>query len=295
MGPRLSRPHSNSYASDKAIRAHFWQIAYLLLLKKAQDMSELIIWGKTIREDAHGNLNLTDIWHLAAAPSTKTPPLWRQLPTTDEYISAVARNIGKSYVKGKNDAKSVIYSKVGKGGGTFAHFLVALAYGEYLAPDLAVDIKATYARYRTGDLTLVDEIIAKADIVEKADAARKFQDTRDISKLIRNQYETTLASHGAAKYIGQCTNAIYEVLLGGTKKQIALQRNLPATANLRDNLQIGELLQTMNTEFMASERIEDLNLQGKGPCLQASRRSATIVKEAFDRERRDRRDPEQGI
>jgi hypothetical protein len=128
-----------------------------------------------------------------------------------------------------------------------------------------------------------------------SDAARKFQDTRDISKIIRNQYETTLASHGAAKSIGVCTNAIYEVLLGGTKKAIALQRNLPATANLRDNLPLGELLQTMNTEFMASERIEDLDLYGRNECVEASRRSATIVKEAFDRERKDRREPEKGI
>jgi hypothetical protein len=51
----------------------------------------------------------------------------------------------------------------------------------------------------------------------------------------------------------------------------------------------------MYTEFMSSERIEDLDLNGRGPCLEASRRSARIVKEAFDRERRDRRDPEQGI
>ncbi len=54
-------------------------------------------------------------------------PLWRPLPTTDEYNAAVARNIGKSYVKGKNDAKSVIYSKTGRGGGTFGHILTSIA------------------------------------------------------------------------------------------------------------------------------------------------------------------------
>lgn len=252
-------------------------------------MSELIIWGTKIGEDADGNLNLTDIWRLAGSPSTKPAPHWRQLPTTDEYIVAVAHNLRKSYVKGENDKKSVIYSRSGRGGGTFAHILVAIAYGEYLNPDLAVEIRTTYLRVRTGDLTLVDEILAKAD------AARKFQDTRDVSKLVRNRFETTLADHDAGAYIGQCTNAIYNVLLGGTKKQIAFDRKVPANVAFRDALPLGELLQTVNTEYMASERIDDLNLRGRDPCVEASRRSARIVKEAFERERKDRREPEKDI
>lgn len=153
--------------------------------------NDLIIQDRKVGEDINGFLSLTDIWKIAGSPSTKTTANWRQLPTTDEYIRAVAENLGKSYVKGENRADSVVYSKAGRGGGTFAHVFVALAYGEYLSADLAVEIKKTYQRVRTGDLTLVDEILAKAD------AARHHNEVRDLSKEVRKKYADTLTSHGA--------------------------------------------------------------------------------------------------
>ncbi|MBY0224563.1 MAG: KilA-N domain-containing protein [Hyphomicrobium sp.] len=242
----------------------------------------LIIRDREVGEDAFGYLNLTDIWRIAGSPSTKTTSNWRQLPTTDEYIQAVAQNLGKSYVKGKNDKKSVLYTKAGKGGGTFAHVLVALAYGEYLSPALAVEIKTTYQRARTGDLTLVDEILAKAD------AARHHNEVRDLSKEVRKKYTDALASHEAKSAIGYCTDAIYEVLLGGTARQLIVSRNLPAKANVREALPTGELLQTMNTEYLSAERIEGLNIRGREPCAEASRQVARHVKKVFAEVREDK-------
>ena len=198
-------------------------------------------------------------------------------------LTAVAHNLGKSYVKGKNSADSVLYSKKGKGGGTFAHILVALAYGEYLSPELAVEIKRTYQRARTGDLTLVDEILAKSD------AARHHNEVRDLSKEVRKKYTDTLTTHGAGGgAIGYCTDAIYQVLLGGTAKQLIVDRKLPAKTNVRNTLPTGELLQTMNTEYLSAERIEGLNIRGKEPCADASRQVAHYIKKVFSEVREDK-------
>ncbi len=238
--------------------------------------SDLIVRDKKISEDAFGNLNLTDIWRSAGSPSTKTTSLWRQLPTTDEYIEAVAENLGKSYVKGNNDYKSVVYSKTGRGGGTFAHILIAIAYGEYLNPQLAVEIKATYLKVRTGGLPEVDEILRKAD------AARQYNETRDMSKEVRKRFTDVLTAHKAGgSTIAYCTDAIYEVLLGGTAKQIIASRQLPAKTNLRGAMRTGELLQTMNTEYLSAERIEKLDINGREPCAEASREVARYVKDVF--------------
>ncbi len=244
--------------------------------------TDLIIGGRRIDEDDRGFINLTDLWKLASSPSMKKPTNWRQLPTTEAYIVAVANKLGLSYEKGRYNPKSVLYVKTGKGGGTYAHVLVAVAYAEYLSLSLAVDMKQTYLRFRSGDLTLADEIL------EKAEAARKFQDTRDISKQIRSRYTSVLVAHGAEEAIGDCTDAIYQVLLGGTSNEVASDRNLPARSSLRDHLPTSELLQTMTTEHLASERIEDQNVQGQEPCAEASERVALFVKEAFDKERADR-------
>jgi KilA-N domain len=215
--------------------------------------ADLVVRHQKIGEDKFGNLNLTDIWRSAGSPSTKATSNWRQLPTTDEYVVAVAKNLGKSYVKGENNYNSVVYSKSGRGGGTFAHILVAIGYAENLNPDLAVEIRATYLKVRTGGIPEVDEILRKAD------AARHHNEVRDMSKEVRKKYADTLSSHGAGgPAIGYCTDAIYQVLLGGTAKQLIKSRNLPATANVRATLPTGELLQTLNTEYLSAERIEKL-------------------------------------
>jgi hypothetical protein len=105
---------------------------------------ELIIRGKTIREDANGNLSLTDIWRLAGSPSAKSPSDWRQLSTADAYIARVAQKLGKTYASRVNNRRSVVYSKSGKGGGTFAHILVATTYAEYLGPRIGLQICRAY-------------------------------------------------------------------------------------------------------------------------------------------------------
>ena len=46
--------------------------------------------------------------------------------------------------------------------------------------------------------------------------------------------------------------------------------NLPATANLRDNLDLKSLVQTMATEVMASERIEEEGQRGRYECYDAT-------------------------
>lgn len=242
----------------------------------------IIIRDQRVGEDAHGHLNLTDIWKIAGAPSTKTTSDWRRLPTTLEYLHAVVKNMGFSHVLGESGEDSATYVRRGRSGGTFGHVFVAIAYAEYLSPDLAVDVKKTYVRVRTGDLTLVDEILAKAD------AARHHNEVRDMSKEVRKKYADTLTAHGAGgKAIGYCTDAIYEVLLGGTAKQIIATRSLPAKTNVRATLPTGELLQTLNTEYLSSERIEGLNIRGKEPCAEASRQVAHYVKDVFAAVRED--------
>lgn len=250
------------------------------------DGNFLEIRGVRVKEDAYGNICLNDLWRLAGEPSMKTPPRWKDLPTSKRLIAAFIANIEKFDVKTKNRDCSAIYSKKGNGGGTYAHHILALAYAEHLSDDLALDVRKTYLRVRSGDLTLIQEIH------DRAEEAKKFSDTRDISKEVRNKYTATLVNHGAKSAIGYCTDAIYQVLLGGTKQEIVVRRNLPEKVVFRDELPIGELLQTMNTEYLASERIEDLGLRGKEPCASASRRAAHFVKQAFENERADRRQGE---
>jgi hypothetical protein len=245
-----------------------------------------VIRDRRIGEDQDGYLCLNDVWRVSGESETKAPRRWMQLTTTSELIDALEQSDRFSVGIAETKTKSATYAKGGKGGGTFAHPVLALSYSEYLSPDLAVEVKAVYLRYRAGDITLADEVLAKAE------AAREFEESRDISKQVRDKFVSTLATHGARSAIGYITNAAYQVLLGGTKREIVAARNLSTGVALRDKLPLGELLQTINTEYLASERIEELNVRGREPCADATRLAAGVVKDAFERAvRRDEAEP----
>lgn len=243
----------------------------------------LEIRGARINEDADGFICLNDLHRLSRAGANKMPPQWSRLPTTVELVEAVTQNMGKSHVKTNSRVKSATYSKKGKGGGTYAHPILALSYAEYLSPELAIDVKETYLRFRQGDITLVDEIL------EKADEAKKWQGTRDASKLARERFSGVLHDHGCSgSDIGYVTNAIYLTLLGGKAVEVRRAMKLPTNGSIRDNLPLKELIQTMATEVMASERIEEEDKRGRSQCYAATARAASFIKEAFDREKADR-------
>lgn len=241
--------------------------------------------GTRIKEDVDGYLCLNDIHAHSGLSDTRAPSKWRALPTTKELERALEENGRFSSIIAKSSSHSAAYSKRGKSGGTFAHHILALAYAEYLSPDLAVDVRDTYIRLRAGDVEFLDEVR------QKADEARKWHGARDASKAARERFTDVLAARNCdGSDIGYVTNAIYVTLLGGKAPELRKSMNLPANANIRDNLDLKSLVQTMATEVMASERIEDdAECRGRHRCYDATARSASFIKDAFDREREDRK------
>lgn len=72
-----------------------------------------------------------------------------------QFIDFIAQNL--------NVAERHIYKATrGKGGGTYAHWQIALAYAKYLSPELHMQVNEVYARAKAGDVTLADEIADKA-------------------------------------------------------------------------------------------------------------------------------------
>lgn len=246
----------------------------------------ITVRGHTIADDGNGFLSLNDMWRLAGEPTSKSPPQWRRLPTTTELVGATIQNMGKSHVKGKSKDGSVIYSKSGKGGGTYAHPVLALAYAEYLEPALGVEVREIYLRFRGGDPLLADETLQKA-----GEEANRWAAQRAMSRVLRKEYTATLQDHGvsSSRAMGQCTDGIYRGFLGRTTKQELKMRNLPATANLRDEMNFVDLTGVMLSEALATEDIREGNRQGQSECYQSSKRSGTAVRKLIDEQRDARR------
>jgi len=97
-------------------------------------------------------LCLTDFWEAVGRPKNKSAPQWLRLPKTINFIMRLEANMGKSQALVENRQKD----------GTFAHWQIALAYAKFLSTDLEMHINEIYMRYRSGDVTLADQIADKA-------------------------------------------------------------------------------------------------------------------------------------
>lgn len=219
-----------------------------------------------IKADNEQLICLTDLWKAAKKSNANNAPAqWLRLPESKEFIAALGNEIvGKSHNLVKSKGRL----------GTYAHWQIALAYAKYLSPELHMHVNEVYMRYRSGDVTLADEIADKASPEHQEWLAK-----RVFGKVKRNKFTQTLQDHGIRKgwEFAKCTNAIYIPLLGGTAKEIKQMRHLPEKANLRDDMSIDEIVAVSFAEIVSTKRIQREKAKGFLPCADISKRSAQEV------------------
>lgn len=244
--------------------------------------------GKAIREDAQGRLCLDDIWELTGAKETRAPARWRRQKAVRAVEAALFKKITFDTLLRKTEAISVFYSRQGRGNtGTYAHPIMAAAYAGYLSPQLEIEVREVWLRFRAGDASLADEILQRASPEDNRRVG-----VRALSRAQRVLYTDTLRDHGV-KGVGYpaCTDAVYVQILGERARNLKTQRGLAKNDNLRDHLKVDELSFVMAAEELAAGRIEELNVLGNQACERASARSAHFIREAIERDRADRKKP----
>ena len=249
------------------------------------DSSILVLRGHRVYEDANGHICLDDLWKAAKAKSSKQPKHWRTTAMARALIEELQKKVTAGYIREDKLNIPVIYAKVGRGNsGTYAHPVLAAAYASYLSPKLELEVREIWLRYRSGDATLADEILQRAN----ADANR-WAGTRAISRVQRVAYTDTLKKHYVeGRGYMECTETVYAKLLGARSHQIRQQRGLEPKANVRDNLSTAELAFVMAAEALAAERIEQEIRLGNDECIEASAKSALAIKGAIESDRKDR-------
>ncbi|HBP1896764.1 TPA: DNA-binding protein [Pseudomonas aeruginosa] len=84
--------------------------------------------GKPVRFNSDGWINATDI---AAAHGMRLDN-WLRNKETEAYIEALARHLNTS------DSRDLIRGQRGRGGGTWLHPKLAVAFARWISPDFAV-------------------------------------------------------------------------------------------------------------------------------------------------------------
>jgi len=232
---------------------------------------------------ADGNMvNLNSIYEISGAPETQSPRRWTSLPDTKKLLNSI------------NDKKSVILkTKRGKGGGTWAHWQLALSYAQYLSPELHLAVNQVF-RERLEE-TIDPELGIKRSR-ERAVKNWKKQGhddewIADRSRHIdtRKAYVDTLLDHEVKPgyEIGVCTNKIYTGIFRKDKAEIEQEirknrPNLPAKINIRDFAKRSSIAAIGLAEALASEEIEEFDVNGVTDCAKVSFDKATSVRLALD-------------
>lgn len=250
-------------------------------------MKDLKVRGRSIRSDENGLICLTDIWEAAGFSVNQKPNDWRGLPSSQKLQIALLDKIaGKSGNKGKISTKSIYYTKVGRGGGTFAHPILACAYAGFLSPKLEIEVREVWLRYRAGDATLADDILERA-----GSAANEWAGVRALTRTTRNKHTAVLHDHGVERPLdfAKITNETYIALFDKPAQQLKIARGLKKNDSLRDKMSLPELTYVMAAESLANERIEETNPRGPTRCQIAVRTSATFIREAIEKDRASRK------
>jgi hypothetical protein len=250
-------------------------------------MHPITLGGTEIKRNADGLFSLNDL-HAAAlaqglADGKADPREWSRAPRSKtsgssgkvsisggpgrDFIDFVATNLNV-------DAGRIMQTARGKGGGTFAHIQVALAYAKYLSPELHMQVNDVFMRAKTGDVTLADEIADKASPEDQAWLAKRVQ-----GKVARSQLTSTLARHGVlGRGFADCTNAIYRPLLGGKKSEVCKANGIdPKKVSMRDMMTIEQLMATGMAELIAAKNIARFDAQGNEKCAHECARAAQKV------------------
>lgn len=227
-------------------------------------------------------INLTDLWKASGSPNNQDPAQWLRTVQAVKLLATIeaTSDMGKSHIVKKAKGGQ------GGGGGTWAIFDVALTYAAYLSPQLQIWInkvvKERIEEERDPELGFNRSRERAVKAWKGQGKDDKWIEARLKGMATRKVFTGILQSHGV-KFSGfaQCTNAIYEPMLGNSAAIIREQRGLKPKDNLRDKLGNIETIGIMLAEALAGEKIEGRNYQGNDKCASACMVASYTVAKAI--------------
>ncbi|OQW93477.1 MAG: hypothetical protein BWK79_10930 [Beggiatoa sp. IS2] len=109
---------------------------------------------------AEGNMiSLNAIYEIAGSPENNQPYEWKRLPQTQELIDSLAKKLNVQ----KED---IIKTKRGKGGGTWAHWQLAVAYVTYLGGERVQIVLFESVRDLNAIINALNNFEIPSDILE---------------------------------------------------------------------------------------------------------------------------------
>jgi len=212
--------------------------------------------------------SMTALWKVAGSERIKAPNFWLNQETTKDYLKALQQ---KNLV---NCNSGLQFKSCGRNG-TYANWMILLAYAQYLKPSLHVIVNEYFTRIYTGDVTLIEEIYNQAN-----DAGKKFIESRIKGKIKRRYFTDVLQAHDVTGLgYAKCTNAVYNATFEKDAALMRVEKGLKPTDQLRNHLSSVELDIISISEDVSANHIQERNVCGNAPCEKACYSVSRIVGE----------------
>lgn len=238
----------------------------------------LLEYGNTtITLDKTNNLvSLNQLWKAAKSPKNKDPRSWLRLDSSAEFLFALEKKLNVVL-------NHILKTAKGRGGGTWGHWQVALAYAKYLDPNLHIQVNEWAKRYVEEEVDPEKGVDRAINNWKRQGKSDQWIQTRLENKQVRHQFTSTLQQHGVSVSFqyANCTNAINQQVLGGTAQELREQMGLTKSASLRDSLSRVQVAALGLAEALAEEDIEENQRQGYKQCLQCCDEAGSKVKRAL--------------
>ena len=231
----------------------------------------------------NGNFSMTDLWKLLGSNREKKPFEWLRWKPSKKYIAVVERAVHRK------PSQPLIEIIKGRSGGTFAHPRIFLAYAKWLSPELHDEVNDVFLRAKSGDMTLVNEIIDTNLLKNTQRMIELWGVERAKGKLARLQLTGTLLEHGVDTRDGfaQCTNSLYAGAFGANAQNLKDAKSLMQSESLRDNMSKDELATISISEILAMRNVEKNNRKGVDDCALECRIAGNLANQVLDVDTRD--------
>ncbi len=241
-------------------------------------MEQIKIGTLTVQYDASNDMySMTALWKEAGSDPNKKPALWYRQDATKRYINALSQRLANA---SKGDLKSPLsftQQAYGRYGGTYAHWMILLAYAQYLSPEFHIQVNEYFTRIYAKDVTLVEELFDGLSEENKKHLAIRLH-----GKRTRNEFTDTLKEHGVVNDgYRQCTEAIYEGTLQKNALQLRREYGVMATGNIREHLGSLQLSAVDISESQSIEKIKKHNDTGNNACASRCLKVSTLVGNAM--------------
>lgn len=221
------------------------------------ELQELVVYGKRISQDRDGYISLTDLWRVAGRVDHKQPKYWQRIHLIRELISALSKKVSVDHLNEQSSTKPMIYTTRGRDGSTYAHVILALAYAEYLNPEIGIEVRDIALRYWSGDVSLLDHIARTRHEQHEEDTTRLA--TRGELRWYNQIIQYLLRDLGARTPgdFGGFYNAGYQGLYNGEiENDIHRRKGLHKDQSIQDYMTSDELAPNLFTRSQARLRIE---------------------------------------